>query len=260
MRLLIRFLFKWLQIFVCFVVLLRIDVVAQSVAAPNIDSYNIAQDLHNKEVESAKMELRNAFTKRSIDEEQWKIETADKIFQYENVPIKDTEHKPDFLTRFLNALFEFLEGGAGTVVLWLLIISIVLLALYYFLKHNGYMIFTKNKVIHQIEIEEIDGSEVPEDWNVAIEDAIKNGKFNLAIRYAYLQLILLLSEKGKIQFSPSKTNHHYVIELSGTPNFRPFLDLTKEYEIAWFGGFNIDKERCNNYLKEVNNFKSTVSA
>ncbi len=251
---------KWLQICMyCAVFLVCANVSAQTtIAAPEEEEYEYEESIDLDEPIQAVTQERSDYTKRSINEEQWKKETSDKIFNYTDLEIQEKEYKPDLLSRFLQALFAFFVSALGKVILWLLVISVIVIAVYYILKHNGFQLFSKNNIIQQNEIEEIDGSEVPEDWNVAIQDAVKSGNFNLAMRYAYLHLILLLSEKGKIKFSPNKTNHHYALELSGSSNYRPFVNLTKEYEIAWYGGFVIDKDRCNKYLYEVDNFKVAV--
>ncbi len=94
------------------------------------------------------------------------------------------------------------------------------------------------------------------DYNKLIGQAIADKNYRLAIRFHYLQTLQKLNARHAIQFTLDKTNFQYVRELTGKPYRDSFAALTRNYEYAWYGGFEIDEDlftAIQNNFKQFNN-------
>tara|TARA_R110002012_G_scaffold320402_2_gene543930 strand:+ start:39304 stop:40041 length:738 start_codon:yes stop_codon:yes gene_type:complete len=76
-----------------------------------------------------------------------------------------------------------------------------------------------------------------------IQNAIANKEYRLAVRYYYLQILKLLSEKEIIAWELQKTNSDYLYELSQHDLKNPFATVTRWYDYIWYGDFEIDETK-----------------
>jgi hypothetical protein len=76
------------------------------------------------------------------------------------------------------------------------------------------------------------------DKEIATAEAA--GDYRRAIRLQYLRSLKILSERGRIQWQPNKTNVDYLMELSGTELGMAFQRITRIFEYAWYGEMDID--------------------
>jgi hypothetical protein len=93
----------------------------------------------------------------------------------------------------------------------------------------------------------------PNSFNKLITDAVVNKDYSLAIRYLYLQTLQVLFSRNIIEFSPGKPNSSYIQDLSGKHFQAEFASLTRSYEYAWYGKFEIDElhfKQVQNYFKQ----------
>jgi len=74
-----------------------------------------------------------------------------------------------------------------------------------------------------------------------IQQAIANTEYRLAVRYYYLQILKLLSEKEIITWELQKTNSDYLYELNQHDLKDPFATVTRWYDYIWYGDFEIDE-------------------
>ena len=79
------------------------------------------------------------------------------------------------------------------------------------------------------------------NFNAAVDEAVANRNFRLAVRLLYLQTLKRLTDGGYIDYKPDKTNRQYVRELSNSPIQTPFEQLTRQFEFVWYGDFPIDE-------------------
>ncbi len=79
----------------------------------------------------------------------------------------------------------------------------------------------------------------------------------LAIRYSYMLLLQLLQQKGQIQYRPDKTNYEYYHELNETYK-KDFRILTRQYEYAWYGNFEVAEDSYRRYMDTFNHLKKTL--
>jgi len=82
-----------------------------------------------------------------------------------------------------------------------------------------------------------------EDIQQLIKNALIDKNYRLAIRYYYLYILQLLSEKELIDWQQQKTNDDYIEELSKSNLKNDFGKATLLYDYVWYGEFDIDQER-----------------
>lgn len=95
------------------------------------------------------------------------------------------------------------------------------------------------------------------DFDQAIDEAVNQRSFRLAIRLLYLQSLKRLTDAGRIQYKPDKTNRQYVYELAGQPFQADFERLTRQFEFVWYGDFPVDEARFTAIRNQFNQFDSS---
>lgn len=138
-------------------------------------------------------------------------------------------------------------------LLWTAAICFVLFLLYRLFLAEGVFKRKARSVNHdEAEVEE----EIitrESDFDGLVRQAVQNGNYRLALRYQYLRTLHLLAERGMISLAPDKTNFNYVTEITNPEYRNAFAALTLNYEYAWYGEFDVDK---NIYDKVEQNFSS----
>lgn len=202
-----------------------------------------------------------AAAKRSISDAEWKKLTNDPAFNYEDKKEKvepQKEYKPGWWERMFGAIFDFFGSSMGKIIIIVLVVLIVLTLIFRALQLNGNIFFSKKD--KRLAQEDIDTENyVPDDWEKEINTAAQTGNYRLALRYSYRHLLLMLQEKEMITFQVAKTNYQYVYELKGTDLYKPVMQLTREYEYAWYGGFDIERSFFENYRQMIANIKKELN-
>ena len=81
------------------------------------------------------------------------------------------------------------------------------------------------------------------NFESAIDEAVAQRNFRLAVRLLYLQTLKRLTDAGLIAWKPDKTNRQYVYEVANTPLHPDFDRLTTQFEFVWYGDFPVDETR-----------------
>jgi hypothetical protein len=79
------------------------------------------------------------------------------------------------------------------------------------------------------------------NFDDAIQNALSKQDFRLAIRLQYLQILKLLTGRNLIHWKPNLTNQTYVQELEKTRYHSDFAEITRYFEFAWYGDFEISE-------------------
>ena len=91
------------------------------------------------------------------------------------------------------------------------------------------------------------------DFADLIAGALQKKNYRLALRYHYLELLKILSDKEFIDWNPHKTNYEIVDELRGKPFRNNFRSLALVFEYVWYGEFKISEsgftEVKNDFMK-----------
>lgn len=176
----------------------------------------------------------------------------DDAFWYANKkPLRQQPKKRFFEEEWFRTLMWFLMVGSfAAIIVW-------------FLASSDITLFRKKQVrVEDTGAEEEHVSENIFDINFekAIEKAIAAGDYNLAIRLYYLQALKFLSARQLITYAQDRTNSEYVSQLYGTPYYRDFFRLTREFEYAWYGRFLMDEPMFRAVQQTFEAFKTKMAA
>lgn len=201
-------------------------------------------------------------TRRSIKPADWAAMTSDKEFFYRKLteqPPKKT-NDTSWLTSFMERLYALLSSGVWKFVAWGLIIALLLFVVYWILKNNGALLFNRrNKTIESdsgiTDEEDLEGT----NWEQLLQQATA-GNRQLAIRYAYKQLLQLLQHNQLIQYRHDKTNQEYYYELKSNDYRQAFRQLSRTCEYAWYGGYAVTPEIWQQFGDTFSHLKKRLGA
>jgi len=182
-------------------------------------------------------------TIKEFDEQKWNelrdgIKYAEEVEKKEKDYTTPTSNWPKLDWSFLEA-FKYVFIG--------IVIALLALALVWF--------FTKGVLFgnKKTKLEEEQAAFLTEEnlekvefgyLEQALDKALLQRNFRMAIRIHYLWLLKVLYEKELINWKKDKTNHVYISELankSSEESATSFRKLTLWYEKAWYGERNIDE-------------------
>jgi hypothetical protein len=177
----------------------------------------------------------------------------DRDFDYDNV-IEESSGLIDRIKEWLIRLFFklFSNEGAFPYIRYAIFIAIVMLVLFNITKASLTSLFFSSKSINKIKTgilkEDIDHINFEEQ----IQNAVVSENYRLAIRYYYLKVLKLLSDKNLILWKIDKTNLDYSVELKSTPYGLDFKSITEMFEFAWYGNFPVSKSAFVNVKDKIN--------
>jgi hypothetical protein len=191
--------------------------------------------------------------KRNWNDQKWEQITQNPDFHYDDVkedkPDKPKDYSNSWWVRFIKAIVNFFASTAGKFVVISAVVIIVLVIIARVIQLQGNVFFSKKDKKTGTTDDENADDYIPENWDTEIAAAANAGNYRLALRHCYRYLLTSLSEKELIQFQVAKTNYQYVYELSGTAFHQPFMKLTRDYEYAWYGGFDINEDFYRSYYQ-----------
>ena len=166
---------------------------------------------------------------------QWLLELLQKLFGAFGIDI------PPSTLVFL----EFsLYGLMGALVIFLLIRV--------FVNEKFNAIFTKKaKSIVDIDLSEQHIESL--DLDTLMNDALNNKDYRLAVRYQFLKILKLLSQKNLIEWHFEKTNVDYQREIKQENLQQAFKKASYLYENIWYGEQPIDEA---GYVKTSSRFSN----
>ncbi len=177
--------------------------------------------------------------------------SKDKAFVYESLT-KDKgswERFRERLVRLYEQIFGFKTSEqahrALDVTIYVLAILLTILVVYLIVRaimnDEGSWVFGRSSDKKLIQYDEIEQNIHTTDFQRLIHESEKNGAQRLTIRYYYLWLLKLLSEKEIIEWDIEKTNSDYQNEIQDTAMKTDFSYLSYLYDYIWYGEFDIDQ-------------------
>lgn len=97
------------------------------------------------------------------------------------------------------------------------------------------------------------------NFDAAVDEAVNQRNFRLAVRLLYLQTLKRLTDSGLIDYKPDKTNRQYVYELAKFSVQADFDQLTRQFEFVWYGDFPVDEARFQQIRQHFRAFGQTLS-
>jgi len=191
---------------------------------------------------------------KKISDDDLKKYKNDPKFDYEIIKTEATWWD-DFKTWIGNLFLQFFEWifgvdqAAGILSLFLRALPYILLAILLFLLLKFFLSVNARAPIGSqgdkafVSLSEEEHIIKNEDIEELIKRALAEKNYRLAIRYYYLLILQLMSDKGFIHWETQKTNHDYLREIE-KPNLKqPFTKITRLYDYIWYGDFSIDKAK-----------------
>ncbi len=199
-------------------------------------------------------EIQRKAEHRKFDAPDLKDFRSEAEFRYES----DHSKKTNLLSRIWNWLVNFINqlfylGGRsslGKIVFYGIMIAAIVYTILKIVKANPVDILVKSRsrVNYHIDIEDIHSISFEEQ----IADALEEKNYKLAVRLYYLFALKNLTDRGIIIWKPGKSNNEYIYEIGKNQQRGSFIDLSRLFEYAWYGGFEIDKtafEKSKSYFK-----------
>ena len=189
---------------------------------------------------------------KEISEEDLTAYKEDSKFDYE---IKKNENSwwnrfTSWIYYLLSQFFEWLFGAEkamGFLAVFLRVVPYVLLGVLifllikFFLKVNSRALIYSKKNTPVVSLSEEEHIIKHEDIEELIQKALADKDYRLAIRYYYLFILKLMSDKKLIAWELQKTNKDYLNELKTKELQLPFTATTRLYDHIWYGRFALDE-------------------
>jgi len=208
---------------------------------------------------------------KQIDTEDIQKYQADEAFNYEIIK-GDLTWWDNFKTWLGNLLLRMFEGIFGVekaigflsvflrIVPYILLGLLIYLLIKFFLNVNASSLQQAQKNMNLVSLSEEENIIKNENIQELISKAFADKNYRLAIRYYYLYILKLMSEKELITWELQKTNDDYLQEIKRTALIKPFTKITHLYDYIWYGDFPIDEDRYNTAEKAFLQLQQMVEA
>jgi hypothetical protein len=140
-------------------------------------------------------------------------------------------------------------------ILWLVIIGGFIAFLVIYLSNSNVKLFRKSSLIEEEESDVETDDIFAISYQKEIDKAISAGNYRLAVRLLFLRLLRQLSEKNMIRYTPGSTNFDYLLQVQHTSWYRHFFRVTRNYEYAWYGRFDVDREKFDAIRNDFENLE-----
>ena len=140
-------------------------------------------------------------------------------------------------------------------LMWLIIVCSFITILIWYLSVSNAGIFRKPPVKLTNGDEEVISDNIfGISYSKEINKAVNSGNYRLGVRLMFLELLKNLSEKNIIDYTQDRTNLDYLLQLHKSSYYKDFFRLTRNYEYAWYGQFDINKETFSSIKSDFENF------
>jgi Domain of unknown function (DUF4129) len=138
---------------------------------------------------------------------------------------------------------------------WFIIIGgFVAVLLWYLAGSNVRLFQRKPRTLEEIMESEVSDNIFDINYQKEIEKAIHENNYRVAIRLMFLRALRNLAQKNVIHYKQEQTNFDYLMQLHSTAYYKDFFRLTRHYEYAWYGQFEVSNSSFTIIKKEFENF------
>lgn len=225
----------WLVGWLC--LLLLGSPVAAWAQTKEADSTSVKPTVSNARDDRAPMRVRYPTPDHLRDKQ------TDRNYQYANEAPPPENPLARFWVWLMRKLGSFLASEAyQNVWQYIILAAIAGTAIYLLMKAEvlGFL-FSKKAQSVDLTYENLAENIHEINFDTAVDEAVGQRNFRLAVRLLYLQTLKHLSDTGRIQYKPDKTNRQYVYELANSSLQPDFESLTRQFEFTWYGDFPIDE-------------------
>lgn len=168
-------------------------------------------------------------------------------------PEVEEEEEPQYSTNSSNSSSSYNSNdvswdGWGTVG----IIVLILLGIFII-----YLIITSIKPGEKtIPFEPLEEDMNPEtisktELELRLEEAEAGGNYKECVRIYFLFAMKELLNRKMLYWKKEKTNMHYIIEMQGKPGVDDFEKIVSNYDIVWYGDYEIDRDAYYDILPDL---------
>lgn len=181
---------------------------------------------------------------------------TDRDYQYG----RDAPPPENPLARFWEWLWrkigEFLSSEAYQNVWQYVMLVVIAGAVIYLLMKAEVLgfLFPKRAQSGRLDYENLAENIHAIDFDTAVDEAVSQRNYRLAVRLLYLQTLKRLTDAERIRYKPDKTNRQYVQELANSPLQTDFETLTRQFEYVWYGDFPVDESRFGAIRQQFQSF------
>lgn len=196
-------------------------------------------------------------TARTISKDTIHKYRSKDAFQYST---KDKARTKSFFERLWDWLWEkyydLMGREAGNTLIKILLWTFAVLGVVYFILRiigmDAFAFFQKKNKDGGLSYEVLDENVHTINFAEAVENAVSQRNYRLAVRLQYLQTLKKLTDKNYINWQPNKSNRQYVHEMASSSLATSFNSLTTEFEYVWYGEMQLALQE---YEIISNNFK-----
>ncbi len=184
---------------------------------------------------------------------------TDHDYQYGNDAPPPENPVARFFQWLMRKLGDFLSSEAyQNIWQYVLLAAIAALVIYLLMRAEVLtFLFPKKAQSGGLDYENV-GENIHEiNFDAAVDEAITQRNFRLAVRLLYLQTLKHLTDAGQIDYKSDKTNRQYVYELAISPFQSDFENLTRQFEFVWYGDFPVDETKFDQLREQFRVFNKT---
>lgn len=172
-----------------------------------------------------------------------------------------------WLLNQIRQVFEWIYGVDAAVgpmafflklLPYLLLFFLIFLLIRFFLNANIRAMRKAEKNRNIVGLSEEEHIIKNENIDDLIKQALEDHDYRLAVRYSYLLILKLLSEKEIIAWELQKTNSDYLNEIQQPELKIPFGNITRLYDYIWYGDFAIDETKYQKAAYAFNFLKNKL--
>jgi hypothetical protein len=208
-------------------------------------------DYHFKEIDSA-----NKVDVRTIPGSDVKRVKSDDDYWYANVAPPREKKEPESVKKPA----RIFDKAWLKTLFWILLVGGFIALLVWFLATSNVSLFRKKMKATYENPEEIETENIFElNFEKEIQKAIDAADYRLAVRLMYLRTLRDLSLRNHINYTHEKTNTDYLLQLAGSPYYKNFFRLTRNFDYTWYGHFLLTQESFTLIQNDFNSFKQQLS-
>lgn len=179
----------------------------------------------------------------------------------------NTKYEPGFFDRFLNWLSRLIFGDNNydnlvltrKTIMWIIIVISIGVVIWLLTKTDLTRLIKPESKMTSFNFNELTDDLSTINFDKMITESEKNNDLRSAIRWHYLRTLFLLEKNNYLTFEPSKTNIDYKNDLKKTPFQNDFVALSRIYEYVWYGKFEIDQIKYQEFNKEFAQFDVQIN-
>lgn len=203
---------------------------------------------------------------QTIDRATWEKQTEDVSYfekpDKKKEPEKPKEEKPETKPDYNPPSSDWINFQSPAVMYTIIGFAIILLAILLF-KVIGLSMNSKNAALKKsqvtIDYENIDEHIHDVDLRSLLEINIDEGKYNIAVRLQFLEIIKKLSAMGFILWERQKTNGEYLSEVYNYSFISQLQSFARVYEYVWFGTYTLTTADFKEIEPQYNSLMNTIS-